>query len=65
MPYECWGDDHENLTEKVEEAKAAANSGKQIVFGIGGFVGKKKSPKPRKIRVICSKGHENVFTVEG
>jgi hypothetical protein len=66
LTYQCWGDDKEDLTNKVEQALAAlpSNSGPTVVYGVMGLVGKPLSRGPRKILVICGKSHENVFTVE-
>lgn len=61
MRYECWGDDHEDLTQKVEEELA---NGGTVTFGVTGSIGRPRKSSPRKVLVICSKGHENVFIVE-
>lgn len=63
--YQCWGDDHEDLTAKVEQAVAALPKGGGIVtFGLR-WTGKDESSSHRQVMVTCTKGHENVFTVEG
>jgi hypothetical protein len=65
MGYQCWGEDHEDLTEKVEVAKAALppGGGKVVVFGLKGPSRRSKPPEPRLVMVTCAKGHENVFEV--
>ncbi len=60
--YQCWGDDHEDLTERVEQAIAALPSKGVITYGIT-WTGSDKRP-PRQVMVVCAKGHENVFAIE-
>jgi hypothetical protein len=55
--YICWGDDKEDLTERMyEEMKAItyACDLEGVAFG---------KRKRRRICVVCSKGHENIFEV--
>jgi hypothetical protein len=61
MGYQCWGDDHEDLTEKVERAKLQGDS--KVVFGVKMFEKQAKPDEPRVVMVVCSKGHENVFEI--
>ena len=60
--YRCWGDDSEDLTEKVEVAVAALEK-ETITFYA--FRRETREPdKRRQVMVKCSKEHENVFDVE-
>lgn len=61
--YQCWGDDKEDLTEKVEIEKKKHGSDGVVVYRLRGLF-TKKPDQPRKVRVTCAKGHENVFVVE-
>ncbi len=63
MGYQCWGEDHEDLTEKVKEAIASlpAPSGGAVVYGLRRTAARRE---PRRVLVSCTKGHENVFEIE-
>lgn len=50
--YYCWGDDHEDLTEKVEKAKQEADP----VFRMAA-----RRPGAWRVDVTCREGHENIF----
>jgi len=65
MQYQCWGEDKEDLTEKVEVATAALpdDGGTTVVFGVRKLLGRDKPRGARKVMVTCAKGHENVFTI--
>jgi hypothetical protein len=65
MKYRCWGDDGEDLTEKVERAKEeSGGDGGVVVFGVKMFEKRASRPyDPRVVMVACSKGHENVFEI--
>jgi hypothetical protein len=65
--YQCWGDDKEDLTNKVtqELAKLPKKDSSTVFYSAAMKVaGKAADRGPRKIMVTCGKGHENVFTIE-
>lgn len=55
--YVCWGDDGEDLTEKVQAAIERAVRDGHITFGVD------DEHDPVEIAVDCSKGHRNLFEV--
>lgn len=61
MGYECWGDDHEDLTEKVEEAIARQKNSVPVVFTLSR---PGSEQEPLKVLVTCAHGHENVFEIK-
>jgi hypothetical protein len=71
MKHECWGEDREDLTEKVEVAEALLPGGGDgrdcgsTVFALTGLGRRANSPTPdpRVVLVNCTKGHENIFEV--
>jgi hypothetical protein len=67
MSYKCWGDDAEDLTDKVEQALAALpqDDGPAVVYGLMKIKGDTPDRGPRKIMVTCGKGHENIFEIGG
>ena len=67
MGYQCWGEDHEDLTEKVEVAKAAHSDddNRVVIFGVKMTRRQVKPRSPRVVMVTCSEGHENIFEVDG
>ena len=56
--YRCWGKDHEDLTEKVQRARQA-----MPIFEMKhhNFHAKPMKRPKWRVKVRCSKGHENVF----
>jgi hypothetical protein len=54
--YECWGDDHENLTDKVVDSWTS-----DPVFGHTSS----EEPDEWTVIVTCSAGHENAFSGSG
>ena len=54
--YECWGDDHQDLTEQVKDSWKA-----EPVFQHVSFAG----PAQWTVIVTCSAGHENAFSGSG
>ncbi|MGA2362990.1 MAG: hypothetical protein ABSG73_11090 [Candidatus Aminicenantales bacterium] len=61
--YYCWGDDHEDLTKKVEDAKPPDTT--VITFRtISSDSVKAKTPHKWRVEVKCCKGHENIFEGE-
>lgn len=60
--YQCWGEDHEDLTDRVKQAVAALPKNGIITYGVR-WTGSEERP-PRQVVVVCAKGHENVFPIE-
>ena len=61
MKYQCWGDDKEDLTEKVKEA---IQSGGVDVFRLSSISKTNKEPLKWRVHVTCSKGDVNIFEGE-
>jgi len=59
--YDCWGDDHEDLTNQVRMKVLTESTPTTYVLRFSG------GGNPRHWRVIvqCSKGHDNSFEGEG
>jgi hypothetical protein len=65
-PYKCRGEDEEDLTAAV---LAKAQSSPSTVFGLTALgklsrrARRRDRPKTVKVKVACSRGHENIFEV--
>ena len=63
MAYVCWGSDKEDLTESVMAALYANGGGSVILRIEVPRFDRGAQRRTRRIKVTCSQGHENVFTV--
>jgi hypothetical protein len=64
MAYQCWGEDKEDLTKKVEIERKRLEGETVVFYRLRGVMGRTRKRKgPRKVRVTCAKGHKNVFEV--
>lgn len=63
--YDCWGEDHEDLTEQVRAKVLAAGTG--VVHVLRDFMGTEEKDVQhwRVTEVKCSKGHDNSFEGDG